>query len=164
MALCPGQAHRNGVPLVAVFLPVIQVFEYLVLHPVGNALAKGARYRDQGNDPAGRFRCTAVVVRTLPEPALPAFKGSFFSLEVRKIHLVDKRPVAEYPGRILALFVQRLGQTNPCQEVRKKAREIMDLKEFWRLPDPRQYRSPGPDLSTLLLDLSCDLIRVIGPH
>ena len=58
----PRQRHADRVAFVAVFFPVVEVFENLVFNPVGDALAYRSLPGNQGYHPPRRFRRTAMVV------------------------------------------------------------------------------------------------------
>ena len=90
-----GNAHRMA--LVAIFFPVVQMLEHLVLDAVGHALAHRPRRRNQGNHPPGRFRSTAMIVRPLPEPAFPPLDRGYLAFQKRKVDLIDQRSVTEHP-------------------------------------------------------------------
>ncbi len=57
-----GQGDLHRLAPVTVLLPVIQVVKNRRLHQIGNTSANRPRCRHQRNDPAGRFRGTAVIV------------------------------------------------------------------------------------------------------
>lgn len=77
-------------PPVAVFLAVIQVLEYLRFNQEGATITGLAARRHQGHNPARVLRGAAMVVRALPEAALPTDDAAGTGVDEGKILLPDQ--------------------------------------------------------------------------
>ena len=105
--------------------------------------------RNERRHPAGRVGYAAMVVRALPETALPAAHPRNPRFEEREARPPDERAVAEYPGAVRRpVHVHR----STCSRMARAARSGLSSTTKWPFSRAIGPRTP---VATRRLDLAC---------
>ena len=95
------EGHLGSDAQVTVFLTLVELFENRHFDTERQPTADCVWFFDQGDYAPGIFRCTAVIVRTLPETPAPAADSGRFRFLVGKIDQVDQRAIAKQPDFVV---------------------------------------------------------------